>query len=40
MKKVEWSKSDIISQYIESGNVMYKATLEGIIRQIIRSIKK
>ena len=29
MKKVEWSKSDIISQYIESGNVMYKATLEG-----------
>jgi len=29
MKKVEWSKSDIISQYIESGNVKYKATLEG-----------
>lgn len=29
MKKVEWSKSDIINQYIKSGNVMCKATLEG-----------
>lgn len=29
MKKVQWSKSDILEQYIRSGNVIYKATLEG-----------
>jgi len=29
MKKVQWSKSEILNQYIISGNVMYKATLGG-----------
>ncbi len=29
MKKVQWSKSKILNQYIISGNVMYKATLGG-----------
>ena len=29
MKKVQWSISDILNQYINSGNVMYKATIEG-----------
>ena len=29
MKKEQWSKSNILNQYIKSGDVMYKATLEG-----------
>lgn len=29
MKKANWSKSDILNQYINSGIIMYKATLEG-----------
>ena len=29
MKKVQWSKSKILNQYIISGNVRYKATLGG-----------
>lgn len=50
MKKVEWSKSDILNQYIKSGNVMYNATLEGdfktnnkegkIITQVFKYLEK
>ena len=29
MKKANWSKSDILNQYINSGIIMHKATLEG-----------
>lgn len=29
MKQVKWSQADVLNQYINSGIVMYKATLEG-----------
>lgn len=29
MKKVKWLQSDVLSQYIKSGNIMFKAILEG-----------
>ena len=29
MKKVKWLQSEVINQYIKSGIVMYKATLDG-----------
>lgn len=50
MKKVDWSESDILNQYIKSGNAMYKATLEGdyktnnkegkIITQVFKYLEK
>lgn len=50
MKEKQWTKSDILSQYINSGDVMYKATLEGdhktnnkegkIITQVLKYLEK
>lgn len=50
MRKVKWSESDILDKYINSGNVMYKATLEGdyktnnkegkIITQVFKYLEK